>query len=183
MKEARWQWFGLGISGLATLAMTYIMQQFSTALKTPIAPASVLDFEFAGSVERADAILRAWTPAQQQAMGFSLGLDYAYILLYAPTLMLGVSLAIKFYIGRSAFGMVLGKLLFWLMLGAGCLDMYENYALWQLLKGSQAPIFPTIAFVCAAFKFTIILTGLGYLLVSGGFAFMQWLQTRKRSAL
>jgi hypothetical protein len=56
----------------------------------------------------------------------------------------------------------LGTLLAWAQFGAALLDALENYALIQVLLGSQQALWPVVARWCAIPKFLIVAAGLVY---------------------
>ena len=56
-----------------------------------------------------------------------------------------------------------GVLLAWAQFGAALLDAVENYALIQVLLGSQQALWPAVARWCAIPKFLIVAAGLVYI--------------------
>jgi hypothetical protein len=56
----------------------------------------------------------------------------------------------------------LGIWLGWGAYLAAVLDSIENIALWNLLSSDTSHLWPILAFWCASFKFTFILSGLVY---------------------
>ncbi|MEE9463947.1 MAG: hypothetical protein V3W14_00045 [Candidatus Neomarinimicrobiota bacterium] len=63
---------------------------------------------------------------------------------------------------RLAFIAIIGIALAWLQLGAAVLDAMENYALIQVLLGSDGAHWPVMAKWCAIPKFLFVAGGLIY---------------------
>ncbi len=127
----------------------------------------IIAYELAGDLTTAQNILRAWGSAGQVYAGLQLGLDYTFIVAYTSAIALGCALVARaFHRKRSPFAR-LGVWLAWALFLAGLLDAIENYALIQLLVGSQDPLLPLIARWCAIPKFAIVGAGLVYVLAAG----------------
>lgn len=134
---------GLGISG--------------EAMHVDAAPMGILSYEFAGSLENAQAMLAAWkVNGVEGFVGFNLGLDYLFMLTYSHAIGLACVLTAR-RLNRFA------KAAYWLaslQLVAAVLDAVENYALWKLMIGSSSETYPAIAMYCAAPKFLLVVLGL-----------------------
>lgn len=150
LATTRWPFLFLAL----TLLMTVIMQRVGPQ-------PSIVGFELAGSLDKADALLRQWGEAGRQQAIRQTYLDFLFILLYAPTFALFCRRVAR---GQTGFWEQLGLGLGWLMLTAGMLDVVENLAMLKTLHGSRADLYPTLAFYCASGKFLLLLTGAIYLL-------------------
>ncbi|MCP4443120.1 MAG: hypothetical protein GY810_29790 [Aureispira sp.] len=140
---------GLGVSG--------------DALKVNEAPMGILDYEFAGTLENAQAMLLAWkTEGVEAFVGFNLGLDYLFMLTYSHA----IGLACVLVAQRLNRFVQLAFVLAALQLVAGGLDAIENFALWKLLLGSDWAVYPLISMCCAAPKFLFVILGLLFCLGS-----------------
>jgi len=98
--------------------------------------------------------MAAWGNIGQTAVALSLGIDYLYIVLYsiAASLFLLVFSA-KAAPVSSALSIYLRYLAYLFPL-AGLSDAAENFSLIQLLLGSQNPLWPQMAYICATIKFS-----------------------------
>ena len=165
---------------IAALTMSAVMQIVGGPLQTAAAPAGIVSFEFAGTLENAQRMLASWDQEQQVRAGLSLGLDYLFLVLY--------SMAIALACFRVAGGWRTSRPLpaaagFWLGRGqwlAAGLDALENVALIYLLLGSHNGLWAPLAWGCAAVKFAIVAAGLLYVLLGTGAHLGKKLKSRTR---
>ena len=139
---------------IATLVITFLFRFIGPAQPT------IVDFELAGSVPKAQAIIDAWNENDRIRAGFSLGFDYLYMPVYSTTIALACVLAAG-ALKRSAWHN-LGLLLAWGLWIAAVSDASENVALLTELLGSNVAPWPQIAQICATIKFGLIVLGLLY---------------------
>jgi len=139
---------------IATLVITFLFRFIGPAQPT------IVDFELAGSVPQAQAIIDAWNENDRIRAGFSLGFDYLYMPVYSTTIALACVLAAGVLKGKPWRS--IGLLLAWGLWAAAIFDAIENVALFTELLGNNVAPWPQIAQVCAAIKFGLILAGLGY---------------------
>jgi hypothetical protein len=155
---------------VALLALTIVvmvaLQILGAPLKTDAAPAGIVSFELAGTLPAAQGIVESWNATARVYAGLNLGLDFLFIPAYALCIGLGCVLVARALAARVAMLASVGVLLAWAQWLAALLDAIENYALIQLLLGSQQAALPVIAQWCAIPKFLIV--GLGILYVIGG---------------
>ncbi len=142
---------------IATLVMTFLFRFIGPAQPT------IVDFELAGSVEKAGQIVTAWNETDRIRAGFSLGFDYLYMPLYSTTIALACVMAIG--VLRSSAWRSLGWLLAWGLWIAALSDAIENLALYAILLGNNVAPYPQVAQLCATIKFSLILAGLVYVVV------------------
>lgn len=148
-----------------TLLVSAILLASGEPLSTGAAPAAILSYEFAGTTAKATEILGSWDAEAKAAAGFSLGLDYVYLLLYSTT----IALAIVWLATKNDFtGFLLlaANILAWALWLAALLDAVENAALVTMLLNTPADPLPAIAFVCAALKFLLIAAGLLFVVLA-----------------
>lgn len=155
--------FGL-LTPLAILC-AFIMTRIGQPLVE--AGADIVDFELAGTLSSAQAILQMWGGEGQIYAGLSLGLDYLFLLLYGSAISLGCVLVARFWRDRVSWLATIGSWLAWGVLAAALLDAIENAALIQLLLGGQAVWLAPVARWCALPKFGLVLLGLLYVLLLG----------------
>ena len=72
---------------VATLVITLLFRFIGPAQPT------IVDFELAGSVPKAQAIIDAWNENDRIRAGFSLGFDYLYMPVYSTTIALACVMA------------------------------------------------------------------------------------------
>jgi hypothetical protein len=145
---------------VATLLITFAFRFIGPAQPT------IVDFELAGSVDQAQAIVDAWNETDRIRAGFSLGFDYLYMPVYSTTIALACVMAAGVLKKRVWY--VCGVLLAWGLWIAAVCDATENLALFTILLGNNVAPYPQVAQICAIIKFGLILLGLMY--VSAGVA-------------
>jgi hypothetical protein len=138
----------------ATLVLTILFRFIGPTQPT------IVDFELAGSVPKAQAIVDAWSETDRIRAGFSLGIDYLYMPVYSTTIALACVLA-AFVLKRTAWRSI-GLLLAWGLWAAAIFDAVENVALLTILLGNNVAPWPQVAQICATIKFGLILAGLLY---------------------
>jgi hypothetical protein len=139
-----------------TLAVMVSLNVLGRPLSTEVAPLGIVSFELAGDFFLAQRMAESWGPTGQVYAGLNLGLDYLFMVAYSSTIALGCVLVARSFSPR------VGLLLAWAQFGAAMLDAVENYALIQVLLGSQQASWPTVARWCAIPKFLIVAAGLVY---------------------
>ncbi|HLN60520.1 MAG TPA: DUF3376 domain-containing protein, partial [Symbiobacteriaceae bacterium] len=130
--------------------------------KVPGGLRSIVAFELAGSLERANWLLSTWREKDPGALtraALQLGADYVFILGYAPLLALLSGLGAlqlgAYWQPLATFGVLVA----WGQLLAGLLDMVEDLGLIQVLAGTRNEAWPRLARYCAQAKFSLV--GLG----------------------
>ena len=166
-KAATVPWWVLLLLISAAIAFSRLLQIVGTPLTTDAAPRGIISFEFAGTPERAEAILASWDERAQLHAALSLGLDYLFLLVYSTAIALSCFRAAAWWKPRRPGLATIGAWLGWGQWLAALLDAVENYALIQLLLGHRAAIWPRLAWACAAVKFAFVLAGIAYALLSG----------------
>lgn len=129
----------------------------------PYSP-NIVDFEFCRTVDRANAILRAWNEVAKIQAGFSLGFDFLYIPVYSTMIALACIWAAN-NLGANRIWHNVGMLFAWGLWLAAVLDCVENYALLTMLQGMVADPYPAVATMCASVKFSLILLGIAFCLI------------------
>jgi hypothetical protein len=141
---------------------------------------SIVDFELAGSVDRADEILAKWRAegVVDDAKRIQV-FDLIYPLIYAAALAGGCLAAAGAWgrAGRTRLA-IAGIAMAWVATAAAGFDYVENLGLGVSLWDEPATPWPQLAYVAAVLKFAAIYSSLAYAL-SGGIAA---LLARRRSA-
>jgi hypothetical protein len=156
------------LSLVITLVLMASLQLLDDPLRTAAAPSGIISYEFAGNLSAAQEIVGSWGQKGQVYAGLNLGLDFLFLFAYAGSIGLGCVLVARGLGRRVAFLSVLGVALAWGQIGAALLDGVENYALIQVLLGSQREVWPAIAQWCALPKFLLVAAGLLYIIVGTG---------------
>ncbi len=151
----------------AAILLMIALQILGAPLKTDAAPGGIISYELAGDLTTAQNILVSWGIGGQVYAGLQLGLDYSFIVAYTSAIALGCALVARALADRHSSFAIWGMWLAWAQFIAGLLDCIENYALIQLLVGSQDALLPVIARWCAIPKFALVAAGLVYVLVGG----------------
>jgi hypothetical protein len=141
---------------------------------------SIVDFELAGSVDRADEILAKWRAegVVDDAKRIQV-FDLIYPLIYAAALAGGCLAATGAWgrAGRKRLA-IAGIAMAWVATAAAGFDYVENLGLGVSLWDEPATPWPQLAYVAAVLKFAAIYSSLAYAL-SGGIGA---LLARRRSA-
>jgi len=146
---------------LALLAGSAFLSALGQPLVTYASPSGIIDFELAGTAERAAAILASWDDAARAAARTQTFWDYVlYIPLYVLALSAWAAWGAKRMPGRRLAR--LGVALAWAMLAAGALDAIENRQLLAQLEHGADAGRAALAAACAALKFAIVLATLAY---------------------
>ena len=128
------------------------------------AGASIIDFELAGTLSKAQTIMAGWGEANKQVARQQTYVDFVFLVLYPLTIALGCGLAARQF-SAGSWLVTVGLYLAWAQLAAGLLDAIEDVALLRLLEGAQNPNLPLLARLCALPKFAIVILGLIYVLI------------------
>ena len=166
------KWMSSSVRGRAfalftilTLALLVTLQAVDGPLKTNAAPSGIVSLEFAGNLDDAQEIVNSWDDSARIYAGFSLGLDYVFLLFYSSAIALGCILVAQRFSVKLRSLSLLGVGLAWSQFLAALLDGVENYALLRVLLGSDWPTWPVVARWCAIPKFALVLTGLIYVAI------------------
>jgi hypothetical protein len=160
-----------------TLIVMAGMNTVGRPLNTEAAPMGIISFELAGELSLARRMVESWGSMGRVYAGLNLGLDYLFMVAYSSSIALGCILVARSLSRRVGFLFPVGVLLAWAQFGAALLDALENYALIQVLLGSQQASWPVVARWCAIPKFLIVATGLAYVGVGAALAMV----TKNRS--
>ena len=145
-----------------TLALMAVSQVINAPLRTPAAPASIVSFELARTPANTQTMVASWDAHAQLHAAFGLGLDYLFMPSYAFVIALACLLAAG---RRKGWFAAIGAWLGWGVFLAAIFDALENIGLWHSLLGSVNAPWPAVSFLCAVFKFTLILLGIAFGLI------------------
>lgn len=152
------------LSAWAAAVLFILMSWIGRPLVVPgVSPLGIISFEFAGVLDNAQRMLEAWGAGGRLLAAFSLGFDYVFMLAYAAFFAL---LCLRC---ASRAPQSLARLGVWLAWGqwlAAAFDALENISLFNVLLGSSVALWPGLAFICAALKFTLIGLAVVYSLAS-----------------
>lgn len=151
---------------ILTLVIGVALQVLGSPLNTTAAPAGIVSFEFAGTLDRANEIIDSWGMPGQAYAGLNMGIDYLFLVSYSICIGLGCALLARSISTRYPFLHSIGMILAWAQIAAGLLDALENYALIRVLLGSERAYWPAIARWCAIPKFLIVTLGLIFILLA-----------------
>jgi len=148
-----------------TLVLMVALQVLGGPLKTDLAPAGIVSFELAGTLPLAQKMVESWGELGRIYAGLNLGLDFLFIVVYANCVGLGCVIVARNLSRQGAFLANTGIGLAWALWLAALFDCIENYALINLLLGSQQATFAMIARWCAIPKFLIVGPGIAYVIL------------------
>ncbi len=152
---------------LLMLVVTLALMGAVLTLDRPLSQAGfgIFALEFAGDLDTAKGIIKAWGESGRIIAIVQTSLDYLFLVAYSITFFLGCRLAGHWW---SRCGEVLAKaglILGYGALLAGLLDAIENYALVSGLMGSQEAWWPAVAYWCALVKFILLAVAGAYFLI------------------
>jgi hypothetical protein len=127
---------------------------------------TIVDFEFAGSEQKAAEIVSDWGDEGQDAARASLWIDYAYLLAYGAFFVLAAAATRDLATSRgwrrmAAFGVAAPAL----AAAGAAFDAIEDVGLLLALDGHGGDLAPGLAAVCASLKFLLTTTVIVYLLI------------------
>jgi hypothetical protein len=157
-----WAWLGFGF--LAVLAVFLVITLQGKSLRHPLVRGGIVSFELARTTARVREILGAWEAAGKAAARLNLGIDFAFILVYAPWMYLAVAWAQHQWRGVWPAAAWVGWFLAFGQLVAGTLDVVEDVLLLQILgRSDPGTARPRWAARAARLKFSLLGAGLLYL--------------------
>jgi hypothetical protein len=151
---------------ILTLTLLISLQALGSPLKTSAAPAGIVSFEFAGTIDLAREIVDSWGTKGRVFAGLNLGLDFLFLVSYTMCIGLGCVLLARSVSDHSRILHSIGMILAWGQVGAGLLDSLENYALIRVLLGTELAHWPVVARWCAIPKFLLVALGLVFILLA-----------------
>jgi len=166
----------LGVAALAfDIALVFLDRKMIDA-----GGPSILDFEFAGSEQRAATIMAEWGAGGRDYARASLWIDYGFMLSYGSFFALA-ALATRDFARQNGLRRLaaVGLLAPLAALAAACFDAVENAFLLLTLGGHGGSFGPPIATVCASLKFALIAFAVLYVLW-GLLARLNWTRARSR---
>ncbi len=152
-------------SGTFTLVLMVAIRMVDQWLTTPESPGGMVGFELAKNINKTLIMINSWGEHGRIMAGFSLGIDYLYIVAYSLFLGLSAFAIGKKLSSRSSFLAKPGYWFSWLMLLAGIFDGIENYALIKILSGNHEQLWASLSYYFASTKFGIVLITLLYIIV------------------
>lgn len=136
------------------------MKATGIPLETGLSPNGIVDFEFAWTVENAQAIMEAWElkhPSNGKSYAaYNMGLDALFLVVYSHAIGLGCLLVGKNLPSWEKVSKVFATL----MIVAALFDVAENFGLIQLILGSEDEFYPRLSYYCAIPKFIFIIASL-----------------------
>lgn len=133
------------------------------AFMRPYTPKNIIQFELAKTIPVASEIISNWGAEGVALAKTSIYLDFMFIVLYCSAIMLGCKVCSLF--SRKIALVKVGFILSWLIWVAGLCDAIENFAMLKTLEEvNQQTI--SMAFYLATIKFSIVLTGLLFIVTA-----------------
>lgn len=160
----------LAVLAALTLILMGVLGKISKPLSIPdVAPNGIISLEFAGDSARAKAIVAAWRNkgVLQNAKKVQ-WLDFLYIVAYSTMLSFACIWSTKLLLNFDSAWLGTGIILAWGQWLAALLDVIENLALFPFLYRDvhDKAVWAKVAAFCAALKFSLIITGLLYVVIS-----------------
>jgi hypothetical protein len=138
--------------------------------------ASVIDFEFAGSVERSKEIVAEWGDAGKSAAWRQLAIDVPFLVGYG-LLLFGACTALARRAERVGRERLRGMAatVAWFGPAAACADMTQNVSLALILAGHESQPWPALSFLGGVIAFGLVASGIVF--VATG-----WIRTRAEAS-
>jgi hypothetical protein len=134
------------------IIMLAIMRFQGAGLTTAVSPRSIIDLEFATTVQRVSDLLAHWNITMVK---LNIWLDFHFIISYVCFLfVLAEAFALKWPEGHvmQQVGLFLSRV----SIVAGMFDVVENLLMLQTINGNFTTLSLQLTFYCAAFKFILI---------------------------
>ena len=149
------------ITAITTPIMIVIMALQGAPLRSSSAtPLGILDLEFAGKVERAGEIYKAWQPSIVPVAINNTLIDFLFILSYGSFLYACCLMLSKYYVeGWRKTGLWAGRLI----LVAALFDAVENILMFRTLGGSIYKEIVASTFMLASAKFLLVIFSIFYI--------------------
>jgi len=159
----------IGLAALTAAAGVAMLPAMSTMSDHG---ASVIDFEFAGSVERSKEIVAGWGHVGKAAAWRQLALDVPFLIGYGLLLFAACTA-----LGRRAEAAGRERLhsmattVTWFGPAAACADMVQNISLALILAGHETQPWPALSFLGGAIAFGLMASGIAFVAIG-------WVRTR-----
>jgi len=153
--------------GLLILLLVTIsaMVFFDSFLKNELAENGIVSFELAKDLKASNLILNSWNEHAKIAASLSMGLDFLFLIIYASFIALLIhKLNERLWKNKPFYNV--GIILVWAAFIMALSDAVENIALIRLLLGDMQQHWSSIAYYFAIIKFTILIIGMLYILLS-----------------
>lgn len=130
--------------------------------------ASIVEFEFAGSVERSQEIVAEWGDPGKAAAWWQLALDTPFLIGYG-LLLFGAATAVAARAERTGQARLcsLAAAVAWFGPVAACADMLQNASLALILAGHEAQPWPAISLLGGVVTASLMAAGIVFVLVAG----------------
>jgi len=150
--------------GISTVAFNLVLAFLDRKLIDAGGP-SIVEFELAGSEQRAAAMIAEWGSSGRDYARWSLWIDYGFMLSYGCFFALAATATRDFASNHDLRRLAaVGVLAPFLALGAAGFDAVENAFLLLALGGHGGSFAPPIATLCASVKFVLIACAIAYVL-------------------
>jgi pimeloyl-ACP methyl ester carboxylesterase len=161
MTRRTWLW----ILGAASFALFAVLAALDARMQE-VGGWGIIDFELAGSEDRAAEIREDWEDEGRDAARLSLWLDFPYLVLYGAFFAL-VCAAVRDIARRQEWRRLaaIGGPIVYFPIGAAALDAVEDVGLLLALDGRGGSVAPSAAAVFAIGKFALINAAMLYVAV------------------
>jgi hypothetical protein len=155
----------LGALWTATIVLAGVLTVQGGPLRTSAAPRGILSLEFAWNSAAADSVIRSWPAGEpRERAKRQIWIDFAFLVAYPLALALSCAL-----LSESRFDSMapVGVFIAWAVLLAMPLDLVENLGMLRMLGVGASEGWARLTSWCAAVKFTLVFSGLGYAVLQG----------------
>lgn len=150
---------------ITTVLIGYFMLFFDNYLTNSICKYGISSFELAKDINNSKAILNSWNTQSKISAGFSLGLDFLFLLLY-PSLIALLIHKLNEILWKNKLFYSIGLFVLFSQIFTAIFDFIENIGLIQLLLGNSSQYWVSIAYYFSFIKFSLILVGITYIIIS-----------------
>jgi hypothetical protein len=163
----------IGLAALTAAAGVAMLPAMSTMSDHG---ASVIDFEFARSVERSKEIVAGWGHAGEAAAWRQLALDIPFLIGYG-LLLFAACTALARRAARTGHDRLCAAAgtVAWLGPAAACADMVQNISLALILAGHETQPWPALSFLGGAIAFGLMASGIAFVAIG-------WVRTQSATS-
>lgn len=154
------------VSTTLLIVFLIVSNQLGAALRTAQAPLGALSITFSGDPANLNAILDSYQRNGIFLLGFNLGFEFLYMVIYATALSLGCFWASGRLKRADNHKLVrIGTYLGYTMWLAALFDAIEKFTVFYSILSTPQPLILQFAAAAAALKFSILYIGILYMIV------------------
>ena len=163
---------------ISMIILMSIMRFFDSQMQNTATAKGIISFELAKDLSKSEAILNSWNTLAKTSAGMSMGFDFLFLTVYALFIALLIH-KLNERLWKHSKTYTFGIILIWGVFLAAFFDIIENIALIKLLLGDLHQKWSSIAYYFAVSKFTLLLFGIIFIIISSIILFFKKIILKK----